>query len=63
MLPAKVVARKRDADGNSVGILANSNPILDTRIYEVQFPDGHIESYTANITKENMYAQVDHECN
>ncbi len=25
MLPAKVVARKRDADGNSVGI-ANANP-------------------------------------
>jgi hypothetical protein len=59
---AKVVARKRDADGNPIGI-ANQNPILDTLIYEVQFPDGHTESYAANIIVENMYAQVDHEGN
>lgn len=31
MLPAKVVARKRDADGNSVGI-ANANPIHGTNL-------------------------------
>ncbi len=62
LLPAKVIARKRDADGNPIGT-ANTNPILDTRIYEVQFPDGHTESYAANVIVENMYAQVDHEGN
>jgi hypothetical protein len=62
LLPAKVIARKRDADRNPFGI-ASTNPILDTQIYEVQFPDGHTESYAANIIVENMYAQVDHEGN
>jgi hypothetical protein len=59
-LPAKVVGRKRDNSGNPVGI-ANSNPILDTRVYNVQFPDGHMECYAANIIAENIYAQVDQE--
>jgi hypothetical protein len=62
LIPARVVRRERDADGNPVGT-GNSNPILDTRIYDVQFPDGHTESYAANIIVENMYAQVDHEGN
>eukprot|EP00956_Cyclotella_meneghiniana_P010587 scaffold14709_cov91-Cyclotella_meneghiniana.AAC.3 len=35
----KVVRRKRDRDGNPIGT-ANRNPLLDTRLYEVQFPDG-----------------------
>jgi hypothetical protein len=43
-----VVGRKKGADGNPIG-LANSNPILDTREYEVEFPDGTFDSYTANI--------------
>jgi len=36
---AKVIARKRDHDGNPIG-KANNNPILDTRLYQVIFPDG-----------------------
>jgi hypothetical protein len=62
LVPAKVTARKRDANRNPIGI-ANKNPILNTCIFEVQFPDGHTESYAANIIVENMYAQVDHEGN
>ncbi len=31
--------RKRDNNGNLIGH-AHTNPLLDTRIYEVQFPDG-----------------------
>ena len=57
-----VVSRKRDADGNPIG-KANSNPILDTRVYEVQFPDGHLEEYSANVIAESMYSQVDDEGN
>ncbi len=60
LLPAKVIARKRDAEGNLIG-RENVNPILDTRIYDVQFPDGHVESYSANIIDENVYKQVDEE--
>jgi hypothetical protein len=40
---------------------SNANPLLDTRVYEVEFPDGSVEDYAANIIAENMYAQVDNE--
>jgi len=56
----QVVARKRDAHGNARGN-ANSNPILDSRVYEVQFSDGHTEEYAANVIAEAIYAQVDDE--
>jgi predicted hotdog family 3-hydroxylacyl-ACP dehydratase len=55
---AKVVGRKRDADGNPIG-LRNTNPILDTREYEVEFPDGATNVFTANMIAESMYSQVD----
>jgi hypothetical protein len=58
--PVKVVNRKRDANGNLIGI-ANTNPIIDTWIYKVQFPGGRTESYAANVIVESMYAQVDHD--
>ena len=59
---AKVVGRKRDADGTPIGKRHN-NPILDTREYEVEFPDGATDVFTANIIAENLYAQVDDEGN
>jgi hypothetical protein len=34
----KVIGRKRNSDSNPIGT-AHSNPILDTRVYEVEFPD------------------------
>ena len=54
--------RKRvtDADGNPVG-KAHSNPLLDTRSYEVEFPDGSTDVYAANLIAENIYSQVDDE--
>ena len=41
--------------------MAHLNPILDMRTYEVEFPDGQIAKYSANIIAENMYAQCDTE--
>ena len=55
-----VKRRKRDKDGNLLGT-ANTNPILDTRVYEVEFPDGQVLEYAANVIAENLYAQVDQE--
>ena len=49
LVPTIVTGSKRDLDGNPVGVTKN-NPILDTRIYEVTFPDGHMEKYAANIS-------------
>jgi hypothetical protein len=54
----KVVGWKRDQEGNPIG-RAHSNPILDTRVYEVEFPDGTISEYSANVLAEALYAQVD----
>ena len=60
MIHSRVKNRKRDANGNPVG-RANTNPILNTRLYNVQFPDGHVAAYAANVIAKNMYAQVDEE--
>jgi hypothetical protein len=60
MASATVVGRKRDGEGNPLGV-SNANPLLDTRVYEVAFPDGSTEEYAANVIAENMYAQVDEE--
>ena len=58
----RVVKRLRDKDGLPIGT-AHDNPILDTRVYEVEFSDGHRASLAANIIAENLYSQVDPEGN
>jgi hypothetical protein len=62
LVPAHVTGRKHDADGNPIGV-ANSNPLLDIRVYEVEFLDGHIKEYAANRIAESIYAEVDPEGN
>ena len=59
---ARVVKRARTDDGKAIGT-AHSNPILDTRAYEIEFADGTRDKVTANIIAENMYAQIDDEGN
>jgi hypothetical protein len=54
----KVTGRKREVDGTLAGT-ANTNPMLDTRNYVVDFPDCRSDEYTANIIAQNMYAQCD----
>jgi len=56
----QVIRRKRDHQGQPIGI-RNTNPILDMREYEIQFPDGSSGSYLANTIAENLYSQVDQE--
>jgi hypothetical protein len=58
IIPGKVVRRKRELHGTMRG-RANENSMLDTRTYEIEFPDGHSDEYTANVIAENMYAQCD----
>jgi hypothetical protein len=55
-----VKRRKRDEDGNLVGH-SHSNPILDTGLYEVEFEDGQVGTYAANVIAENIYEQLDDE--
>jgi hypothetical protein len=33
--------------------------MLDTRTYEIEFPDSRSDEYTANVIADNMYAQCD----
>ena len=37
----------------------DDNPFLNTIIYEVEFPDGQVKDYAANVIAENMLTQVD----
>jgi hypothetical protein len=58
----RVIKRSRGMDGELIG-RASTNPLFDTREYNIEFTDGTMEKYTANIIAENMYAQVDDEGN
>ena len=57
-----VRGRKRQQDG-SLRDKANANPILDTRTYDVEFPDGQRAEVAANVIAQNMYSQCDGEGN
>ena len=60
MKAAKVKGRSTDPDGRSVGTY-DENPIMNTLVYDVEFPDGEVREYAANVIAENMYSQVDDE--
>ena len=53
---AKVTKRLRDANGIPIGT-ADDNPILDTRMYKVEFMDGTKQSLLAKYIAENMFAR------
>jgi hypothetical protein len=57
---AKVTARRKDPEGNLIGKAA-AHPILDTREYVVEFPDGSEAEYAANIIAKNLLSQCDSE--
>ena len=56
---ATVMKRKRDDEGRLIGKADPHNPLLDTRLYEVEYADGSRETLAANILAENILAQVD----
>ena len=57
-----VKRRARDTNGNLQG-KADINPILDTRTYEVEFPDRRTAEFSANAISEHMFTQCDPEGN
>jgi hypothetical protein len=57
LVQARIIGHKRDDDGNAVGTF-NANPLLNTRVYLVEFEDGHVADYGANIIAEAIYIQV-----
>jgi hypothetical protein len=55
---ARVTHRKWDNDGHLIG-KSNCNPLLDTSLYEVEFDDGRVGTYSANVIAQNIFEQVD----
>ena len=49
----QIKLRKRDALGNPIGE-EHSNPIICTRIYELELPDVIVDKYAVNIIIENI---------
>ena len=58
MSSAKLVIRVKDNNVKLKGTY-NNNPIIDTRLYNVMFPNGEVCYYAANIIAEHMYSRVD----
>ena len=56
----RVTKRSRGNDGEPIGV-AHNNPHFETREYDVEFTDGSIEKYAANIIADNMFAKVNDE--
>ena len=59
---AKVMGRKRNSDGLFVG-RPHRNPILDSRLFTVSFPDGDEMDVSYNTIAEHLFSQVDEEGN
>ena len=55
---ARVVRRTTSSNSKMIGRY-DRNPILNSIIYEVEFPDGQVKEYAENILSENMLSQVD----
>ena len=53
---ARVTKRFEDANGFPIST-SHENPILDTRVYEVEYADGHKASMAANSIDMNLFAQ------
>ena len=60
LVPAKVIGRTIGPDGTTSGTY-NDDPTLNTMTYDVEFPDGQVKEYSANVIAEYMLSQVDHE--
>ena len=55
---ATILQPKRDSEGNLIGHL-NTNPFLDTTVYEIQFSDSQVLEYSANLIAEHLYSKAD----
>jgi hypothetical protein len=55
-----VTQRALGPDGRTAGPY-DDNPMLNSIIYEVEFPDGQVKEYAVNVITENMLTQVDYD--
>ena len=62
MVSGTVRSRVKEFEGQPIA-KADKDPILDTRVYNVEFSDGEVAELGANIIAECMYTQCDIEWN
>ena len=60
MHSAKVIGRAVGPDGQTTGSY-NADPRFNSLVYDVEFGDGEVKAYAANIIAENLLNQVDDE--
>ena len=58
MMQGKVLRRAMSPDGKIPGRY-DDNPVLNSLVYEVEFTDGSVREYAANLIAENMITQCD----
>ena len=58
LMHTTVKRRAVDVNDNPV-VVSSNNPITDTRLYDVEFIDGTIETVSANEIAENLLSQVE----
>ena len=58
MARGHVVVWSHDANGNVLG-RANASPILDTKMYQVEFAGGEITELTVNVIAASIYDYCD----
>ena len=58
--PVRVIGRTMGLSGRVEGEY-DENPMLNSILYDVEFPDGQVKAYTANLIAENLLGQVDDE--
>ena len=58
MARSHVVVLSHDANENMMG-RAHTNPILNTRMYQVEFLGGDVTELTTNVIAESLHAQCD----
>ena len=57
MVTDKVTQRTIGSNGQVTGTYDN-NPYLNSIIYDVEFPNGHVKEYAANMIAENMLTHI-----
>ncbi len=53
----KVLRHSLEENGKVIGAF-NDHPLLNTLVYDVEFPDGANKEYAANIIAESVLSQV-----
>jgi hypothetical protein len=56
-----IVRRRAVAPSGHTAGICDSNPLINTMVYEVEFDDADVAEYSANSVAENMLRQIDSE--